>query len=248
MPVLQTAFSSEALAPKSFWLLNNNTSGYKNIGSDELSTEAKSGRKFQIIYNPNFNSSSLIAKRIKVRLLEDGYICWFELQDILNQIKSTNSWEPILLTKTQINAKLSNVLTWIEKASLFQNYYLWGGTIGPNFDCSGLIQAAFSSENIWLPRDAYQQEQFCTKIDIKLNNLKKLRIGDLLFFGTKQKCTHVGIYKGEGLYWHSSGILNGRNGIGIDNLKQINNNPISSYYASILRGAGRVENCHNGTF
>ena len=86
---------------------------------------------------------------------------------------------------------------------------------------------------------------FCKKIKTDITTLEGIIPGDLLFFG-KGKCSHVGIYIGNGYYWHSSGIENGRNGIGRDNLKAISKNSISSYYQSIFRGAGRIENCHDG--
>ena len=63
--------------------------------------------------------------------------------------------------------------------------------------------------------------------------------GDILFFGNKNKCDHVGIYKGDGLYYHSSGIDYGRNGIGIDTLKDTNDK-ISLHYQSKLISAGRI--------
>ena len=55
----------------------------------------------------------------------------------------------------------------------------------------------------------------------------------------RNKCDHVGIYKGDGLYYHSSGIDYGRNGIGIDTLKETNDK-ISLHYQSKLISAGRV--------
>ena len=96
------------------------------------------------------------------------------------------------------------------------NYYLWGGTVAPNYDCSGLMQAAFKSVGVWLPRDAYQQEAFTQSI-----SFEELLAGDLVFFGSDEKATHVGLYLGEGCYIHSSGQKQGRNGIGIDKLSEM---------------------------
>ena len=138
------------------------------------------------------------------------------------------------------------MLNWLREVKSRENKYLWGGTIGPDFDCSGLVQAAYASQDIWLPRDAYQQENFCEKIQISLEDYQILRPGDLLFFGTSQKCTHVGVYMGAGTYCHSSGIMNGRNGIGFDGIELGNNDTIAAHYLSQLRGAGRVVQCHDG--
>ncbi len=228
------------------WLLNNNVKGYKNMETNELATEILSGRKFGIIFHPNTIKTNKLPTKVKVKLLEDGYICWLELKEIQKQVKELNHWKPLLLSKQEISKQIPNILDWIEQTSKKPNCYLWGGTIGPNFDCSGLIQRAFSLRSIWIPRDSYQQEKFCRKIKFNRSTLQGIIPGDLLFFGNNQKCSHVGIYIGKGNYWHSSGIENGRNGIGIDTLEMINKDSISSYYQSILRGAGRIESCHDG--
>jgi cell wall-associated NlpC family hydrolase len=96
------------------------------------------------------------------------------------------------------------------------------------------MQAAFQSVGVWLPRDAYQQEAFTQGIDIN-----ELQPGDLIFFGTPQKATHVGLYLGDGYYIHSSGKEQGRNGIGIDQLSDQGDKVSQAYYQQ-LRGAGRV--------
>ncbi len=244
MTELKITDLNNTLIPGSFWLLKKNVNGYKNAQDNELATEVVKGRRFEIIMNAQLNPS----KRISVSLLEDGYRCWFELTDLIDQIKRSEKLAPKIMTRTQIKNKLPGILDWLEKASKSPNHYLWGGTAGPNFDCSGLIQTAFASEGIWLPRDAYQQETFCASIAFDQKTFKELIPGDLLFFGETKKCSHVALYKGEGDYWHSSGIKNGRNGISIDTLAPINKNDISSYYLSILRGAGRVESSHDGSF
>jgi cell wall-associated NlpC family hydrolase len=96
------------------------------------------------------------------------------------------------------------------------------------------MQAAFASVGIQLPRDAYQQESFVEKIE-----LSDLIPGDLIFFGTLEKITHVGLYLGDDRYIHSSGKDQGRNGIGIDELSADANEVSRAYFAQ-LRGAGRV--------
>ncbi|HLO52530.1 MAG TPA: NlpC/P60 family protein, partial [Kamptonema sp.] len=63
--------------------------------------------------------------------------------------------------------------------------------------------------------------------------------GDLIFFGTVDKATHVGLYLGQGRYIHSSGKEQGRNGIGIDILSAAGDRVSQAYYQQ-LRGAGRV--------
>ena len=138
-----------------------------------------------------------------------------------------------------IRDKITSILKWINNQAELTNEYLWGGTLGPNFDCSGLIQTAFLKHNIHIPRDSYQIKSFCKHLFYFKDSYTALRPGDLLFFGNKGKCDHIGIYKGDGLYYHSSGKDFGRNGIGLDSLKQ-SNDKISLHYKSKLISAGRV--------
>jgi len=244
---LRKTITSDIMIPGSYWELKVDVNGYKSLDNSELITQAIAGRKFEVIENPRISEPNENGKRLKVRLLEDGYHCWFDIQDIEAKTVSIDCWEPKLLTTKEIQSRLPKVLEWVKNASMVRNSYLWGGTVGPNFDCSGLIQTSFASQQIWLPRDAYQQENFCSNITFTEDSFAELRPGDLLFFGTKNRCSHVGLYKGNKLYWHSSGEINGRNGIGIDELQPTNKNHISSFYRSILRNIGRVESCHNGT-
>ncbi len=247
MSQLQTNPRNKIFTPGSKWLLNNSIEGYKYSEGNELSTQIISGRKFEITSGRSAAASSSETQRIKIKLLEDSYICWIETKDIDKKIEPINNFTPVLFTKAKIKNKIPKILDWIEKASKQPNQYLWGGTIGPNFDCSGLIQTAFAIEEIWIPRDAYQQEKFCRNIEFDKTSFQGILAGDLLFFGSNACCSHVAIYIGNGSYWHSSGEKFGRDGIGIDSLKIINNNAISSHYLSILRGAGRVESCHDST-
>lgn len=70
--------------------------------------------------------------------------------------------------------------------------YLWGGEGNGGFDCSGLVQAAYHSAGVALPRVAQAQYDAGTKV------AGPLAIGDLVFFGTPTNVHHVGIYVGGG--------------------------------------------------
>ena len=65
--------------------------------------------------------------------------------------------------------------------------YQWGGT-GPDFDCSGLTQAAWAAAGVFIPRDTYSQ--FAAYPQVSRANLQP---GDLLFF---ESLGHVGLYIG----------------------------------------------------
>jgi hypothetical protein len=207
-----------------------------------LATQAAAGRALMVL-EPLQSGR----QRLRVRLLEDGYPGWLDPQQLLGHAYACRPPQPRLLDAAQIHAALPQVLAFAEQARQQANQYLWGGTLGPNFDCSGLIQAAFASAGIWLPRDAYQQERFCQPVAVVPGCYSLLRPGDLIFFGRPQRCTHVGLYLGGGRYLHSSGREHGRNGIGIDGLDPQLLDPVSVHYRGELRGAGRVIRCHDGT-
>ncbi len=247
MTTLGKSIAKELLIPGSCWQLQICLNCFLNEASDELVTQAAAGRCFQFIEEGSLNLLVQPSSRIKVKLLEDGYICWIDFSVVLGNAFQCDQWKPISLTAEAITSRLPKILDWVEKAASRPNKYLWGGTLGPDFDCSGLVQSAFASQEIWLPRDAYQQETFCTHIPCVAENMSALIPGDLLFFGEFDSCKHVGIYKGESNYWHSSGKDNGHNGIFYDSLDPRDLNPVASHYRKQFRGAGRVQACHVGT-
>jgi len=103
--------------------------------------------------------------------------------------------------------------------------YRYGGTDPHGFDCSGLVQYAFSHAGVKLPRssrDIFRSGQ--------LIDPKNLQAGDLLFFAiSKNKISHVGIYDDRNRFIHapSSG-----KGVSYANLE-------SSYWRERLVGVGR---------
>ncbi|HHH54735.1 MAG TPA: glycoside hydrolase [Bacteroidetes bacterium] len=87
--------------------------------------------------------------------------------------------------------------------------YLWGGTSAKMMDCSGFTKTVFFMYGLVLPRDASQQVNIGKKIDIT-SDFRKLKPGDLLFFGHNRKdgterITHVAIYMGNGKIIHETG-------------------------------------------
>jgi NlpC/P60 family/Bacterial dipeptidyl-peptidase Sh3 domain len=204
-----------------------------------LATQAHIGR------NLRFHSvdTGREGSALSAVLCEDDYPAWIDPTDLafLQPVAAANvSPNPSL---AEIQSQIPKVIAFAQAAMTQPNSYLWGGTVGPNYDCSGLVQHAFSTQGIWLPRDAYQQEAFVERVgnsgDLPEALTDILEPGDLIFFGTPLKATHVGIYLGHGDYIHSSGKDQGRNGIGIDSLIDLSE-PVSQTYYAQLRGAGRV--------
>lgn len=189
-----------------------------------LATQAACDRYVQIIED----------QPLKVMLCEDDYPGWLNPEDLRYLEKAETPYRAPVWTEQAIRDRIPEIIAFTHAAMSVPNTYLWGGTVAPNYDCSGLMQAAFASVGIRLPRDAYQQESFVEKIE-----LSDLIPGDLVFFGTIEKATHVGLFLGENRYIHSSGKDQGRNGIGIDELSAEKDTVSRAYFAQ-LRGAGRV--------
>ncbi len=78
--------------------------------------------------------------------------------------------------------------------------YLWGGTSGYGFDCSGLTHAVYAQLGVTIPRDA--TPQFATGRAVE--RVRDLRPGDLVFFrDSRGSLHHVGISLGGGRMIHS---------------------------------------------
>ena len=238
MATLGTLLAPDLLATQSCWRLRSNVNGYSRATGHGLTTQANQGRSFRIL--------KVVGSRLQVMLLDDGYQCWVDQDAVIGKAELRGAWKPRLLTAAEIERRIPNVLAWSERVEQQPNSYLWGGTTEPDMDCSGLMQMAFASQQIWIPRDAYQQEQFCQPIAMTPGACHLLQPGDLIFFGSRQRCTHVGLHLGNGRYRHSSGKEHGRNGIGIDSLQPQDNHPVACHYRAELRGAGRVVRCHDG--
>ena len=221
-----------------WWKLKVNISGYQNETENKLVTEIFKDRIFRLLYPINYPQKYNFS-RILVQLYEDGYIGWINLDGLIIEKYELNKTESFKNEHFLIKDKITSILKWIKDQAESTNEYLWGGTLGPNFDCSGLIQTAFLKHRILIPRDSYQIKSFCKHLFYFKESYAALRPGDLLFFGNIKKCDHIGIYKGDGLYYHSSGGDFGRNGIGLDTLKS-SNDKISLHYKSKLISAGRV--------
>ena len=204
---------------------------YDSPDCTRLATQARANRHLLVLSAVDDSDSQ---QAVEVQLCEDDYPGWLKVQDIQNLKLATTPYCAQKMNRLEICARLPGVVSFIKDAMAQPNRYLWGGTVGPNFDCSGLLQAAFASVGIWLPRDAYQQEDFTHPVAFH-----DLAPGDLIFFGSGERAAHVGLYIGEGEYIHSSGRDHGRGEIGIDRLAPPREE-ISERLFQKLRSAGRV--------
>jgi len=202
---------------------------YDTPGREALGTQAAVGRHLQFVAKTPVNEF------LEVRLCEDGYLGWFSVEDLAKLEPATTKYQPVTLSTAQIQERIPAVIAFTKAAMEQPNHYVWGGTVAPNYDCSGLMQAAFVASGIWLPRNSYMQDNFTTTVE-----MESALAGDLIFFASKQKVHHVGLYLGDGYYIHSSGVENGRNGIAIDRLAD-GGDKVAQWYYQILKGAGRVE-------
>ena len=77
--------------------------------------------------------------------------------------------------------------------------YVWGGTSPSGFDCSGFVQYVCKQNGISIERVAddqlHKSGSYVKKSD--------LQPGDLVFFGSGDYATHVGMYVGDGMMIHA---------------------------------------------
>ncbi|MEW7288978.1 C40 family peptidase [Aquimarina sp. 2304DJ70-9] len=109
-------------------------------------------------------------------------------------------------TKTTSNSGNKKIKSIISYAKTFSGTkYKYGGTTKKGMDCSGLMYTSFKKENIILPRTSRTMATQGKPI-----SLKKVGVGDLLFFKTNKRknvISHVGLVvevKGTIKFIHAS--------------------------------------------
>lgn len=88
--------------------------------------------------------------------------------------------------------------------------YRLGGYSVTGLDCSGFVKKIYQVFNIDLPRTAFEQSHVGLRV-----SRSELVEGDLLFFNTRRKLGHVGIYIGNNEFVHASSR---KRGVRVDNL------------------------------
>lgn len=99
--------------------------------------------------------------------------------------------------------------------------YVWGATGPGSYDCSGLMQAAWASAGVSIPRDTYSQVAGLPSVP-----LSSLRPGDLVFFDGDG---HVAMYVGAGMIIDAP-----RTGLTVEKVSLS-----SSWYSSTVDSAAR---------
>ena len=84
--------------------------------------------------------------------------------------------------------------------------YLWGGNSVKGLDCSGFTGNVFRHFGYQLPRDANMQVKLGEEI-IPEEDYSNILAGDLMFFGSDKRITHVGICLGGSYFIHSSALV-----------------------------------------
>ncbi len=106
-----------------------------------------------------------------------------------------NPFEFAGLSGTRTNQRLM-ALAFSQIGTLYR-----AGGVDPatGFDCSGFTSWVYSNMGVNLPRSSREQFQ-----EGKVVAKSQLRKGDLVFFGNKNRITHVGIYLEDNKFIHSS--------------------------------------------
>lgn len=106
--------------------------------------------------------------------------------------------------------------------------YVWGGTTPSGFDCSGFVQYVYAQNGISISRVA--DDQLHGK-GTYISSMSDLQPGDLVFFGSGDYASHVGLYVGNGTMIHSPSTGKSIMYTNIDE---------SSYYLSRFIGGKRI--------
>ncbi|MCL5806984.1 MAG: NlpC/P60 family protein [Deltaproteobacteria bacterium] len=108
--------------------------------------------------------------------------------------------------------------------------YRFGGTSVKGLDCSAFVKKTYQFFNIDLPRTAFQQSLVGLRV-----KRSELVAGDLLFFNTRRRLGHVGIYIGNNQFVHASSY---KRRVRVDNL----NIPyFNKHFVRAVRLKGNVE-------
>ena len=123
----------------------------------------------------------------------DGYIGTIKTTDL--SVISREEFNKLLCSPPKDVARIEGVIA--SAKSKLGLPYVWGGRSDKGVDCSGLVQTAFASQGINLPRDAEEQASVGRLVATRWHR-DALRRGDLLFFlGRRGLIAHTAVYLGD---------------------------------------------------
>ena len=208
------------LKTKSYWYLVQTPSGYlgwttrgtlERVGDTDLS-EWHSSEKLTV--NTNF-AQVFTDKSIKSQVISD-----LVLGVSVKKISDQGSWTEIELPDGRVGFVRSSKTDPYQEQdesivpdrkriialakTMMGIPYLWGGHSTKGFDCSGFTSTIFRMEGMQLPRDASMQVNLGEEV-IPDSNYSNVLAGDLIFFGSPNRITHVGICLGGSYFIHASG-------------------------------------------
>lgn len=109
--------------------------------------------------------------------------------------------------------------------------YRYGGRDRSGTDCSGMMMELYRNVcAVKIPRTTKEQKSYCTEVA-----RNKTRVGDLVFFGSRNGVSHVGLYIGKGEMIHASSSR----GVMVSNID-------GGYWGDRYIGAGRVAGAEKG--
>ncbi len=139
------------------------------------------------------------------------------LNATLHLVRSSKEWTQVTLPNGQNGYVRSTILTpytgpipieEVKSSAIIHTArrllgipYLWGGNSSKGSDCSGFTQTVFKAHGIQLPRDARQQALLGKQI-VPDPHFSNVLPGDLLFFGSQGRITHVGMSLGGYAFIH----------------------------------------------
>ena len=150
-------------------------------------TSALSGRDVELSYGTRLPAVAWSTTSVEVVLLDGRHLFLRRAAVVLR--KPDVAWPPLTGPHLVTQARKFLGLN-----------YLWAGTSGFGYDCSGFTHGVFRALGKTIPRDAAAQFARGTKIASR----SSLHPGDLVFFRSSSGAIHhVGIYIGDGRMIHA---------------------------------------------
>ena len=158
----------------------------------------------QVFEEPSETSQivcDLVLNNVLKKRSDRGSWMEIELPDGRSGYVRRNNLRPYRAVDNEVTPGREAVL---ERAKTFMGIpYLWGGNSTKGFDCSGFTGTVFKCEGYQLPRDANMQVLLGKEI-IPEADFSNILGGDLIFFGSPERITHVGICLGGSYFIHCS--------------------------------------------